>query len=51
VQISPPFSPWKKPHVESGFKTFCTACFELLSGYIGHDVADQQADSREQELR
>lgn len=43
VLISPPFSPWKKPHVESGFKTLLHGIFELLSGYIGHDVADQQA--------
>jgi len=41
--ISPPFSPWKKPHVESGFRTFSHSLLEMLPGYLGHDVADQQA--------
>lgn len=43
VLVSPPFSPWKKPFVESGFKIFAHGIMELLPGYLGHDVADQQA--------
>jgi transposase InsO family protein len=43
VMISPPFSPWKKPHVERGFRTFLHGLFELLPGYLGHDVTEAQA--------
>jgi putative transposase len=41
--VSPPFQPWKKPHVESGFRTFSHSLLEMLPNYLGHDVADQQA--------
>lgn len=43
VLMSPPFSPWKKPHVERGFRTFLHGLVELLPGYIGHNVAQAQA--------
>lgn len=43
VKLSAPFSPWQKPHVESGFKTFSHDLLEMLPGYIGHDVAEAQA--------
>jgi putative transposase len=43
VMISPPFSPWKKPHVERGFHTFLHGLFELLPGYLGHNIAQAQA--------
>jgi len=43
VLVSTPFSPWEKPHVESGFRTFSHSLLEMLPGYLGHNVADQQA--------
>lgn len=42
-RICPPGSPEKKPHVERLFGTFNRECAELLSGYIGHNVAEAQA--------
>jgi transposase InsO family protein len=42
-RICPPGSPEKKPHVERLFGTFTRERAELLSGYIGHSVADAQA--------
>jgi transposase InsO family protein len=42
-RICPPGSPEKKPHVERLFGTFNRECAELLSGYIGHSVAEAQA--------
>ncbi|HET7348413.1 MAG TPA: transposase family protein, partial [Acidobacteriaceae bacterium] len=42
VHLSAPFSPWQKPHVESGFKTFSHDLLEMLPGYSGHSVADAQ---------
>jgi transposase InsO family protein len=43
VQLSAPFSPWQKPHVERFFRTFSHDVLELLPGYSGHNVADAQA--------
>lgn len=43
VQVSAPFSPWEKPHVERFFRTFSHDLVELLPGYAGHNVADAQA--------
>lgn len=43
VQLSPPFSPWKKPHIERLFGTFSHDLLELLPGYLGHNVAAAQA--------
>lgn len=40
--VSPPFQPWKKPHVERGFRTFFHGLFELLPGFAGHNVAEAQ---------
>lgn len=39
----PPFSPWIKPHIERFFRTFSHGIAELLPGYIGHNIQDQQA--------
>ncbi len=38
-----PFCPWEKPHIERAFRTFSYDIFELLDGYIGHNVADRKA--------
>lgn len=38
-----PFSGWEKPFVERFFGTLSRALFELLPGYIGHNVNDRQA--------
>jgi putative transposase len=43
VQLSAPFSPWQKPHIERFFRTFSHDVLELLPGYAGHNVADAQA--------
>lgn len=37
-----PFSGWEKPYVERFFGTMSRALFELLPGYIGHNVSDRQ---------
>lgn len=39
----PPFSPEKKPHIESAFKTFNHGLVEILDDYIGHNVAERRA--------
>lgn len=41
--ISNPFSPWEKPHIERFFRTFSHGLMELLPNYIGHNVSDRQA--------
>jgi transposase InsO family protein len=41
-ELCPPFSPWKKPHIERFFRTFSHDMVELLPGYIGHDVAERK---------
>lgn len=43
VQLSAPFSPWQKPHIERFFRTFSHDLVEMLPGYIGHNVQDAQA--------
>lgn len=42
VELSAPFSPWQKPHIERFFRTFSHDLVELLPGYIGHNVAQAQ---------
>ncbi|MBL4798169.1 MAG: transposase [Oleispira sp.] len=42
-QFCPPFSGWKKPHIERVFRTFSHDIAELLPGYIGHNVSERQA--------
>ena len=39
----PPFTPERKPHIESFFRGLSTMLFENISGYIGHNVADRKA--------
>lgn len=41
-RFSAPFSPWEKPQVERLFRTLSHGLVELLPGYIGHNVAEQQ---------
>ena len=43
ARFSAPFSPWEKPHIERGFRTFSHSLLELLPGYTGHNVAEAQA--------
>lgn len=43
VQLSAPFSPWQKPHIERFFRTFSHDLVELLPGFVGHNVAEAQA--------
>lgn len=47
LQIEPnfsqPFSPWEKGNIERAFRTFSHGILELLSGFIGHNVAEAQA--------
>lgn len=40
---SAPFSPWEKPFVERGFRTMLHDLFELLPGFIGHNVSERAA--------
>lgn len=42
-RFSAPFSPWEKANVERLFRTLSHGLMELLPGYIGHNVNDQQA--------
>lgn len=41
--ISAPFSPWEKPHIERFFRTFSHGLLELAPGFIGHNVSDRSA--------
>lgn len=43
VDVSAPFSPWEKAHIERFFGTFSHDLLELLPNYMGHDVAEAQA--------
>lgn len=36
------YSPEQKPHIERFFKTQTVQLFELLAGYVGHDVNDRK---------
>lgn len=38
-----PFSPHQKPHIERFFRTFSHGLFELVPGFIGHNVAERKA--------
>lgn len=38
-----PFSGWEKPFVERGFRTFLHDLFEMLPGFVGHNVTEAQA--------
>lgn len=40
--FSQPFSPWEKGNVERVFRTFSHGVMELLPGFLGHNVAEQQ---------
>ncbi|WP_345900692.1 Mu transposase C-terminal domain-containing protein [Martelella sp. UBA3392] len=42
-ELCPPFSPWLKPHIERAFRTLLHGLFELLPGYVGHDVVERQS--------
>lgn len=39
--ISAPFSPWEKPHIERFFRTFSHGLLEIMQGFIGHNVAER----------
>jgi hypothetical protein len=38
-----PFSPEQKPHIERGLGTSLHDVFELLDGFVGHNVAERKA--------
>lgn len=38
-----PFSPWQKPHIERGFRTFSHDLIELMPNFLGHNVAERRA--------
>ncbi|ABM25750.1 Integrase, catalytic region [Shewanella sp. W3-18-1] len=42
-EVCPPFSPWKKPHIERFFRHFSHDLLEMKSGFIGHNVAERKA--------
>lgn len=42
-EICPPFSPWKKPHIERFFRFFSHDLLEMKSGFLGHNVAERKA--------
>ncbi len=42
-EVCPPFSPWKKPHVERFFRSFSHDLLELKPGFVGHNVAERKA--------
>lgn len=42
-RLCTPFNPQEKPHVERVFKTFLHGVFELLEGFVGHNVIDRKA--------
>ncbi len=39
--ISAPFSPWEKGHIERFFKTLSHSLLKMLPGFIGHNVAER----------
>ncbi|MFP4004982.1 MAG: DDE-type integrase/transposase/recombinase, partial [Alphaproteobacteria bacterium] len=43
AQNCPPFTPEAKPHIERFFGTLARGLYELLPGYVGHNVADRKA--------
>lgn len=42
-EVCPPFSPWKKPHIERFFRFFSHDLLELKPGFVGHNVAERKA--------
>lgn len=42
-ELCPPFTPQAKPHIERAIGALMHEHFELLDGYIGHDVAQRKA--------
>ncbi len=42
-EVCPPFSPWKKPHIERFFRHFSHELLELKPGFVGHNVAERKA--------
>lgn len=42
TEFSRAFTPEQKPHIERFFGTLTRDLFELLPGYVGHNVADRQ---------
>lgn len=42
-ELCPPFTPQAKPHIERAIGALMHEHFELLDGYIGHNVADRKA--------
>lgn len=42
VELCPPYSPEKKPHVERAIKTFQHDFCADLPGFVGHNVADRK---------
>jgi transposase InsO family protein len=43
VELSDPYSPQQKGHIERAIRTFQHDCATLLPGYIGHSVSDRKA--------
>jgi len=43
IEVLPPFTPEAKPHIERMFRTLLHGLFPLLSGYVGHNVAERKA--------
>ncbi len=41
-EVTPPFSPERKPHIERGIGTLQRDLMPLLPGFIGHNVADRK---------
>ncbi|WP_321276954.1 Mu transposase C-terminal domain-containing protein [Thiomicrorhabdus indica] len=47
--VSAPFSPWEKGHIERFFKTLLHSMLKMLPGFIGHNVAERsEIESRKQ---
>jgi len=42
IDVCPPFTPEKKPHVERAIKTFQHDFCSSLPGFVGHSVADRK---------
>ncbi len=43
INYCTPFRPMEKPHIERFFGTMTRDFFEILPGYVGHDVNDRKA--------
>ncbi len=41
IELSAPFAPWQKGHIERAVKTFQHDCAAILPGFVGHNVADR----------